>query len=315
MKRDLATLFSLLLASSFAAACTGTTADNCPSDPPERTDHIDLTMSDVTCGGDAGLDASTSQDAGAFACTCEELCKKLEGQVPLSCRFLSSTSVDCTVRPLCPGGRKPAHLVAPRLPFTDRRTAFLLGCAHMEAASVIAFARLACDLSSLGAPQALVARVHAAADDEVRHARAVLSLAGGVTLPAVEVASSGPRDAFGIALENAREGCVRETYAALLAQRQGSAARDPMVRSTMAEIAADETRHAELSWALAAWLDEQLDADQRRAIADARACEASALRAELVSRGLIEDADLGLPSAREAVALLDGLVAGLAMAA
>jgi len=316
MKRDLAALFSLLLASSFAAACTGTTADgNCASLPPELTEHFDLTTSDVTCGGDAGVDASTSHDAGALACTCEELCKQLTGQVPLSCRFLSSTNVDCTVTQTCPGGRKPAQLVAPRLPFTDRRTAFLLGCAHMEAASVIAFASLASDLSSLGAPQALVDRVHAAADDEVRHARAVLKLAGRATLPAVEVGSSGPRDAFAIALENAREGCVRETYAALLAQRQGSAARDPMVRSAMAEIAADETRHAELSWTLAAWLDELLDADQRRAIADARACEASALRAELVSRGLLEDADLGLPSAREAVALLDGLVAGLGMAA
>lgn len=319
MKRDLACLFSFILASTFATACSsGSTRDDvtggCKDYPSERTQRFNLTTADATCSADAGADAGGANEDGG-ACTCEALCQKLAGATPKSCRFVSAMDLECTVPQICPGGRKPELLVAPLLPVTDRRTAFLLGSAHMEAASVVAFSQLAVELAALGAPDSLTERVHAAAEDERRHARAMLDLAGRHSLPEVVVPPSAPRDAFAIALDNARAGCVRETFAALVAQRQGVAAHDEAVRSAMAAIARDETRHATLSWDLAAWLDEQLAPAARAAIADARAAEASSLRAELARGGLPEDSRLGLPSAREAVALLDELVSGLSLAA
>jgi len=320
MKSDFASLFTILLASSTLMACGSVTDDDsgiggqCSGYPTERTESFDYSTKKGTCGSDDAGAASTSDagtgnaaDAGATSCTCEVVCKNLMSQTPKSCRFTTGTGVECTVSQICPGGRKPELLVAPELPFTDRRTAFLLGSAHMEAASVVAFERLACEMAFLGAPSDLLERLRAAAADEVRHARDMLSLAGDHPLPRVDAPSPGQRTAYAVALENAREGCVRETFAALLARRQAVTACDASVRAIMSGIAADETRHAELSWELAAWLDRQLDADQREELSAARTSEASKLRAELTAGGLLEDAELGLPGAREAVALLDGL--------
>lgn len=312
MKPDFARLFTLLLASSSLAACsslgeTHDSGENCKNVPAEGTETIDLTGKSFACEADAGADAGGAVGIDTNACTCEAVCNELRKQPANSCRFLSSTSVECTFPQTCPGGRKPELLVAPRLPLTDRRTTFLLGCAHMEAASVVAFERLAVEMSALGAPDSLLERLHGAAADEVRHGRDVLALAGNHPMPHVDAPSPGQRSAFAVALENAREGCVRETFAALIARRQAATARDVTVRSVMTTIAADETRHAELSWELASWLEGQLDPSERAALSAARVSEAAVLRAEIASGGLLEDADLGLPGAREAVALLDGL--------
>ena len=68
------------------------------------------------------------------------------------------------------------------------------------------------------------------------------------------IAHVGECSLFDLAVENMREGCVQETYGALLASYQALCTRDPEVRETMRSVAADETAHAELSWDLAAWL-------------------------------------------------------------
>jgi hypothetical protein len=69
------------------------------------------------------------------------------------------------------------------------------------------------------------------------------------------VAVSAPvqRSLEQLAVENAVEGCVRETYGALLATWQARAAAEPRVRAMMAAVAVDETRHAQLAWDLDAW--------------------------------------------------------------
>ena len=54
-------------------------------------------------------------------------------------------------------------------------------------------------------------------------------------------------------LENAVEGCVRETFGALLAMHQRERAADPGVRGPCAASPQDETRHAELAWAIHRW--------------------------------------------------------------
>jgi hypothetical protein len=54
------------------------------------------------------------------------------------------------------------------------------------------------------------------------------------------------------------EGCVRETYGAIVALVRTVRAKDSGVREAMRTIARDECRHAELSWRIAAWAMPQL---------------------------------------------------------
>ena len=78
------------------------------------------------------------------------------------------------------------------------------------------------------------------------------------------------RSLAAVAVENAVEGCVRETFGALTASWQAAHARDPHIARTMARIARDETRHAALAWAIARWVEPRLDARARRRIVAAR---------------------------------------------
>jgi hypothetical protein len=73
-----------------------------------------------------------------------------------------------------------------------------------------------------------------------------------------------------IAVENVIEGCVRETFGALVATWQGMTAEDPLVRAAMARIARDETRHAALAFQIDAWLRTRLDSSARARVRDAR---------------------------------------------
>ncbi|HET8938155.1 MAG TPA: ferritin-like domain-containing protein [Polyangiales bacterium] len=150
--------------------------------------------------------------------------------------------------------------------------AFFATAAQLEAASVVAFERLARELTELRAPVALIAAAARSALDEVRHSVAVAEHArrfGAEPYPA-EVASIAGRTPFEIALENAVEGCVRETYGALVGQHQALLALDPAVADVMRVIAADEMRHAELAWRVAAWLDPQLSAGHQLQLAAAK---------------------------------------------
>lgn len=149
---------------------------------------------------------------------------------------------------------------------------YLALSAQLEDASVAAFERMSWELRALGAPHSLLRDAQRAAADERRHTDAMTRHAlryHAVPLRA-QVPAAAPRSAFAVALENAVEGCVRETYGALVGLHQAAAARDVELRHAMAEIAQDELRHAALSWRVAAWLAPQLSADERSAIAGAK---------------------------------------------
>lgn len=171
----------------------------------------------------------------------------------------------------CAIGRRPEGLAAvgPRAGLGG----YFALAAHLEAASIVAFARLASELVAHGAPRALVVATERARRDEIRHARQVGRLARrfGAGPPAVVV---GPppehRDLEAIALENATEGCVRETFGAVVAAFAAEHAQDPEVQRVLAGIAADEVRHAELSWAVDAWIQLQLEPAARARVAAAR---------------------------------------------
>jgi len=130
---------------------------------------------------------------------------------------------------------------------------------------------------------------------------------GAEPLPA-EIVPHPVRPLFAMALENAVEGCIRETYGALAAHRQAFAAADREIAVAMAEIAEDESRHAALSWEIAAWIEPLLRADEREELRIAKARAFSELRAEAEtepSAVLVEQA--GVPDAETAQALLTHL--------
>jgi hypothetical protein len=98
---------------------------------------------------------------------------------------------------------------------------------------------------------------------------------------------------------------VRETYGALLATWQAAHAADPRIRQAMASIAADETCHAALAWAVARRAEARLDALARARVQRAARDGAHDLERE-VSRPPAEPLvrEAGLPPARVARALV-----------
>jgi hypothetical protein len=216
------------------------------------------------------------------------------------------------------GGRRPRGLTRPdRRAATTPAGAYLALLAHEEAASVHAFARLSAELREHGAPRPLVdAAVRCVADEE-RHARTMAREARrrGATVAAPRVGRRRRRGLEAVARENAAEGCVRETFGALLLRWQAEHADAPELRRLFARIAADETRHAALSWEVARWAEQRLDARARARVAASRRVAARALAEQIATREpTAADALLGVPSKRAARALLDGLVAHLALA-
>ena len=129
-----------------------------------------------------------------------------------------------------------------------------------EHASIASFSRFALELMALGAPADLVAGAHRAALDEVRHAQITFGLAsaflGSPLGPGQLACDALPlrADLASFAQALAVEGCVGETLAAILASARAEAATDGRVAGSLASIAEDEARHAELAWSALAWV-------------------------------------------------------------
>lgn len=198
--------------------------------------------------------------------------------------------------------------------------AWLSRAARAEAASILSFRTLAGELRRLGAPDALVAAARAAAREEAGHARLVGRLAreaGGELPTRAERRDAPPRSLFDVALENAVEGCVHETFAAVIALHQARFATAPSVRSAMATIAPEEVGHAELAWAIHRWAMERLHVVEREAVERAMDEALERLVGGAVEVGAPPAArdELGLPDAARAAALARGLRDGLALSA
>jgi hypothetical protein len=229
-----------------------------------------------------------------------------------------SCQADCNGPNAPGGGRRPAGLEAPTPSEGCATGRWLAHVAHLEAASVHAFRVMARELSRHGAPPRSAARARQALRDEVRHARIMRRLATlhGATVAPVRVTPPTERTLEAMALENAVEGCVRETFAALLALWQSRTASDPGVRAAMASIAPDEIRHAELSWQVDAWLARRLDAEARARVTAARQRAVDELAAEQAHEPAAAlAAQLGLPTAAQAQELLAATASDLWSAA
>jgi hypothetical protein len=292
----LLTLFRRIALAS-APLLGGCTHDACHTPTIEQT----ISLASIT---DAGV-----TDGGV-----DELCRRalLPRTVAIhECAIVDADggqAVRVVYSDFCVGGRRPAQwqgpvLVAP----TDPVAAWLAGTAYMEAASVGAFAVLAEELAAHGAPPALVNAARAAIDDERRHARSMgrLALRRHVRPPAVRPLSRRPpADLEAVATQNAVEGCVRETFAAVVACRQAEVARDPGIRAAMRVIAVEETRHAALSFAIDEWSRARLPPQARERVRNARAEAAGTLltRVEVSEAAALREA-AGLPDAEQAVAM------------
>jgi hypothetical protein len=219
----------------------------------------------------------------------------------------------------CLGGRRPNGLhSAESVTAADPRGAYFKKLCALETASVAAFAQIAAELRSHGAPQRLIARAERAASDEVRHATETARAAQrfGAELDPVRVEAQKERSLLAMALENAEEGCVRETFGAALAHFSAQRAEDSELRMLWTRIAEDETRHAELSRDIGVWLASRLLASER-ALVEARKYQALAR----LRQGLRTDPDrslarmAGVPTSREAHVLLESLAELLTSAA
>ena len=180
-------------------------------------------------------------------------------------------------------GRRPDGLLEPKSGCANPLGDYYASIAHLEQAAVLAFEVIERELARFGAPQDLRDRAGRARADEVRHASRMAQLARrwGAQVPPTHAVPSSERSLLAAALENAVEGCVREAWGALSAHYQSVTARDPEAQRIWREIAADETEHAELSFALHEWYLEQLTSEERSQVAAALERARLQLRVEL----------------------------------
>ncbi|WP_438011081.1 ferritin-like domain-containing protein [Sorangium sp. So ce321] len=169
-------------------------------------------------------------------------------------------------------GRRAAGLVERAAGGATVVGAWFAEVAQLEAASVAAFEVLGRELAHHGAPRSLIEGASAARRDEVRHARVMRAVAArhGGRWRAPVVAPQPLRSFEELAVENAAEGCARETFGALVGMWQARFAGDRAVRRVMARIARDEVRHASLAWAIDRWARPRLSPAARRRTEEAR---------------------------------------------
>ena len=294
-----------------AASCAPATIT--PNPPDDCGNYVRL-----SCGLPAGV--VPASNCYLFINDCKQVCPGFyfnchavndscqNGQIVKDAR--GGIDIDCSI---CSKGigRLPAGLApARRARATSALGGWFAAAAHLEAASVHAFDRLHDELARHGAPGRLLRAARRARRDEVRHARLTGRMArrfGGVPV-AARVDEVPARALAAVALENAVEGCVRETFGALVASFQAENATDPEVARLMESIARDETRHAALSWAVADWAEARLDAGARAVTAEACLRAVDGLRrdtnaqvpGELMTRA-------GLPDAAQQRALIGAL--------
>jgi hypothetical protein len=256
----------------------------------------------ITAGSDGGYTtADCNRICGGYGYWCEPAPADAGPRGSVACHVNRCSGSTCgrLTDGLQPSGEPVGGDVVAR---------YFEAAAQLEAASVLAFDRLARELSAHGGPPSLVERALASARDEVRHARIVgrLAHAHGGRRPTVARAALPVRSLDEVAIENAVEGCVRETFGALVASWQALAAGAPRVRRAMRVLAVDEQRHAELAWSVARWAEPRLGATARRRLRAARRASV----AELAKQIAIDPPPplvrvVGLPPRSAARALFD----------
>jgi hypothetical protein len=303
------------------SSSSGSSGFNC--NPPSNVETYDVATScralrdaradagaDASADGDAEVDAATEAgidsgiDEQCTGVTCNDLCAAAGQQahgfarVPDECA-ISGSALTCTFHGHC--GRRFCGMDEPY-------GCVLAAATYLEAASVIAFDVLARDLAFHGAPEELVLAALKSKVDEERHVAAMRALCddrGVFLLDEPRATRWRPRSLFEVARENAVEGCVGETWGALVALAQARFAADAKVRVTMSAIASDELDHAALAHAIDAWIRPQLRADDLRRLDEDVAVAKTRLAAD-APRAVdpASSIDLGIPIGDVAASLV-----------
>lgn len=279
-------------------------------DTPEEAIFVArLNGLEVPCGRGGAMPSGDGFDVQGFTHEgCDGLTRHIVHVGPTSLRTEVAFDVEKEANPNCVVGRRPGGLPVAGLETSGPPLAtYLANAARLEAASVHAFENLANELSVHGAPKRLIAAARRAARDEVRHARSTARLSrrfGAGSFRAPRTSAAAPRSLEAIAIENAAEGCVRETFGAAVGMWQARHAKDRGVRRVMHGIARDEMRHASLAWAVDRWLRGELGPSGRNRMDAARKAAVAGLASELEREPTSALVDvLGVPSSGSALRL------------
>ncbi|MBL8683745.1 MAG: hypothetical protein JNK05_31525 [Myxococcales bacterium] len=193
--------------------------------------------------------------------------------------------------------------------------AWLARGAQVEGIAAMAFDRLADELASFGAPASLVDGARTSAGHEREHCAAMTELAArwGHDVSLASASAFGSRTLADIVIENAGEGCVRETLGAVVMAYQSQHAQDRAVREALAKIAFEEQAHSAWSWALDAWARSVVDHETLAAMDAARDRVLDELVRSMATVDPSEELarEAGMPSARAVSAMISGLSASL----
>ncbi len=183
---------------------------------------------------------------------------------------------------------------------------------ELEVATHHAYVILCAELDALDAPKPLVESVERAVVEEREHIEWMRRLASRFAGVPVQDDFGGPasrpRSLSEIAVENMVEGCVRESFAAVIAGWQASHAKDHEVVEKLRNYAMRKTGHARLAWSIHRWSAKQLDELSRARVASAKEFAVYSLRDEIRAEPDPEVRMIaGVPTRMEAERLIDGL--------
>lgn len=194
-------------------------------------------------------------------CACDYQGADEAGNHPVTCDFDSGV-VDGRV-----------HASIPKL--NQSKGQSRLGCHfakayHAEASAVGAFLQLRKELAFHNAPQKLLDRCFLAAKEEIVHAQVMAKLAKKYKgeLPRLDFGTFEPRSLIELAIDNAVEGCIFETFSALKVLQQFHNTDDLLFARTMKQIALDEISHAELAWDIHNYLMTKLSKEEQKIVRD-----------------------------------------------
>jgi hypothetical protein len=221
-----------------------------------------------------------------------------------TCKHLDSGLFACA----CPGGQggRWTARMEQRPLGAQTAGAFFAWMVWGESTSIHAFEVLERELRAHRAPRRLLAATRRAKRDEQRHTRIGLRLAKRYGVDADVANAPVParvRTLEAIALENAVEACVSETWSALLARAQAERAVDPVVRRVFDRIATEEASHAALAWSIAGWSQRRLSARANARIQRETERAIAKLRDAMIDPAA-ELRMLGIPSREEQLAML-----------
>ena len=213
-------------------------------------------------------------------------------------------------------GRVPhgLHVSGQQAASHNRTGQYLSAMAAMETAAITAFEYLGRELEAYGAPAELIARARQAVEEESRHAEmaGLLAATYEAVVPEVRVDDFQLRSLYEIALENAVEGCVNETFAAACGLWQSQHAGLDVFRAVIGHITDEEIGHADLSWDIHRWVMPQLSEPEQARIREAQAEAVASLLADFRQEGdpAVQQA-FGLPTRDEAGRLFAQLQASV----